>query len=204
MAEKEYVLGNRAKELYRYTKQVTQPVPDDKVAAKDVAQVMRTIAQANTVEEMRMTLLTTAERLDSKRDRYRFPKSESFGMIADLRNTARTAMRHILAANEVNFRERPEERLKEIKAAIDDCNLLLQLIDLSHDLQYIDTKRMGTWTKKVTDVKYMSLAWLRKDGARAASLLKDRDQQHMESLVRLVREIIAKEGAARNSDTPPQ
>lgn len=204
MAEKEYVLGNRAKELYRYTKQVTQPVPDDKVAAKDVAQVMRTIAQANTVEEMRMTLLTTAERLDSKRDRCRFPKSESFGMIADLRNTARTAMRHILAANEVNFRERPEERLKEIKAAIDDCNLLLQLIDLSHDLQYIDTKRMGTWTKKVTDVKYMSLAWLRKDGARAASRLKDRDQQHMESLVRLVREIIAKEGAARNSDTPPQ
>jgi len=204
MAEKEYVLGNRAKELYRYTKQVTQPVPDDKVAAKDVAQVMRTIAQANTVEEMRMTLLTTAERLDSKRDRCRFPKSESFGMIADLRNTARTAMRHILAANEVNFRERPEERLKEIKAAIDDCNLLLQLIDLSHDLQYIDTKRMGTWTKKVTDVKYMSLAWLRKDGARAASLLKDRDQQHMESLVQLVREIIAKEGAARNSDTPPQ
>lgn len=204
MAEKEYVLGNRAKELYRYTKQVTQPVPDDKVAAKDVAQVMRTIAQANTVEEMRMTLLTTAERLDSKRDRCRFPKSESFGMIADLRNTARTAMRHILAANEVNFRERPEERLKEIKAAIDDCNLLLQLIDLSHDLQYIDTKRMGTWTKKVTDVKYMSLAWLRKDGARAASFLKDRDQQHMESLVQLVREIIAKEGAARNSDTPPQ
>lgn len=204
MAEKEYVLGNRAKELYRYTKQVTQPVPDDKAAAKDVAQVMRTIAQANTVEEMRMMLLTTAERLDSKRDRCRFPKSESFGMIADLRNTARTAMRHILAANEVNFRERPEERLKEIKAAIDDCNLLLQLIDLSHDLQYIDTKRMGTWTKKVTDVKYMSLAWLRKDGARAASLLKDRDQQHMESLVQLVREIIAKEGAARNSDTPPQ
>lgn len=204
MAEKEYVLGNRAKELYRYTKQVTQPVPDDKVAAKDVAQVMRTIAQAHAITEMRMTLLTTAERLDSKRDRCRFPKSESFGMIADLRNTARTAMRHILAANEVNFRDHPEERLKEIKAAIDDCNPLLQLIDLSHDLQYIDTKRMGTWTKKVTDVKYMSLAWLRKDGARAASLLKDRDQQHMEALVRLVREIIAKEGAARNLDTPPQ
>jgi len=204
MAEKEYVLGNRAKELYRYTKQVTQPVPDDKVAAKDVAQVMRTIAQAHTIAEMRMTLLTTAERLDGKRDRRRFPKSESFGMIADLRNAARTAMRHVLAANEVNFRDHPEERLREIKAAIDDCNLLLQLIDLSHDLQYIDTKRMGTWTKKVTDVKYMSLAWLRKDGARAASLLKDRDQQHMEALVRLVREIIAKEGAARNLDTPPQ
>ena len=56
MAEKEYVLGNRAKELYRYTKQVTQPVPDDKVAAKDVAQVMRTIAQAHAITEMRMTL----------------------------------------------------------------------------------------------------------------------------------------------------
>ena len=46
MAEKEYLLGNRALELYKYTKQVVRPVPDDKVDAKDVSKVMRTIAKA--------------------------------------------------------------------------------------------------------------------------------------------------------------
>ena len=37
----EYVLGNKAKELYRYTKEVTQPVPDDTVKAADVSKVMQ-------------------------------------------------------------------------------------------------------------------------------------------------------------------
>ena len=52
----EYVLGNKAKELYRYTKEVTQPVPDDTVKAEDVSKVMRIIAQAHTAEEMGATL----------------------------------------------------------------------------------------------------------------------------------------------------
>jgi len=203
--DKEYVLGSRAKELYRYTKQVTQPVPDDMVKASDVAQVMRTIATAQTIEEMRGMLLATADRLDNKKKRPRFPKSESFGLIKDLRDAARNAMRSILAANDTNFSKKPMERLAKIEAAIEDCNLLLQLVELSHDLQYIDTKRMGTWTKKITDVKYMSLSWLKKDGARAAAMKDAADQREMEKLVRLVREIIAKEAAAKaQKDTPPQ
>lgn len=203
--DKEYVLGSRAKELYRYTKQVTQPVPDDMVKASDVAQVMRTIATAQTIEEMRGMLLATADRLDNKKKRPRFPKSESFGLIKDLRDAARNAMRSVLAANDTNFSKKPMERLAKIEAAIEDCNLLLQLVELSHDLQYIDTKRMGTWTKKITDVKYMSLSWLKKDGARAAAMKDAADQREMEKLVRLVREIIAREAAAKaQKDTPPQ
>ena len=41
MAEKEYVLGNKAKDLYQYTRQVTKPGADEKVDARDVAAVMR-------------------------------------------------------------------------------------------------------------------------------------------------------------------
>lgn len=145
----EYKLGNKALELYRYTLQVTRPVADDKVDAKDVAKVLRTIARADTIEEMRELLLKTADRLDKKPGRPRFPKSESFGMIADLRGAARNIVRGVHAANETIFIENPEERLKEIKAVIDECNLMLRLVALSNDLGYTDIKRVETWTNKI-------------------------------------------------------
>ena len=46
MAEKEYVLGNKAKDLYQYTRQVTKPGADEKVDVRDVATVMRKMATA--------------------------------------------------------------------------------------------------------------------------------------------------------------
>ena len=95
---------------------------------------------------MRELLLKTADRLDKKPGRPRFPKSESFGMIADLRGAARNIVRGVHAANETIFIENPEERLKEIKAVIDECNLMLRLVALSNDLGYADIKRVETWT----------------------------------------------------------
>lgn len=193
VAEKEYVLGNKAKDLYQFTRQVTKPGPDDKVDAKDVAKVMRTIAKARTIEEMRDTLNATADRLDNRRKRPFFPKSETFGMIADLRNGARAIFKGVYAANETRFDEHPEDRLREIKAVIDECNLMLQLVELAHELGYTDTKRMGAWTKKILDVKYMCLAWIKKDGARAKAILTKQKRENCETLVVLVREIMAAE-----------
>ena len=193
----EYKLGNKALELYRYTNQVTKPVADEKVDAKDVAKVLRTIARANTIEEMRELLLKTADRLDKKPGRPRFPKSESFGMIADLRGAARNIVRGVHAANETNFMERPEERLKEIKAVIDECNLMLQLVALSNDLKYADIGRVETWTGKILDVKRMCLAWMKKDGERAKKILVEKDREKMTVIVALVREIMAAEAAGK-------
>lgn len=199
----EYKLGNKALELYRYTLQVTRPVADDKVDAKDAAKVMKTIARADTIEEMRELLLKTADRLDKKPGRPRFPKSESFGMIADLRGAARNIVRGVHAANETNFMERPEERLVEIKAVIDECNLMLQLVALSNDLGYADIKRVETWTGKILDVKRMCLAWMKKDGERAKKILAGKDRERIDAMIVLVREIMAAEAAnrERNVDT---
>ena len=193
----EYKLGNKALELYRYTNQVTKPVADEKVDAKDVAKVMKTIARADTIEEMRELLLKTADRLDKKPGRPRFPKSESFGMIADLRGAARNVVRGVHAANETNFMERPEERLKEIKAVIDECNLMLRLVALSNDLGYTDIKRVETWTNKILDVKRMCLSWMKKDGERAKKILAEKDREKMTVIVTLVREIMAAEAAQK-------
>ena len=193
----EFKLGNKAVELYRYTLQVTRPVADDKVDAKDAAKVMKTIARADTIEEMRELLLKTADRLDKKPGRPRLPKSESFGMIADLRGAARNIVRGVHAANETIFTERPEERLKEIKAVIDECNLMLQLVALSHDLGYADIKRVETWTNKALDVKRMCLAWMKKDGERAKKILAEKDREKMTVIIALVRDIMAAEEAGK-------
>lgn len=193
MADKEYVLGNKARDLYQFTRQVTKPGPDDTVKAADVATVMRKMAAADTLEEMRNTLTATADRLDHKRKRPFFPKSETFGMVKDLRSASKAIMRGVYAANETQFNERPEERLREIKAVIDECNLMLQLVELAHELGYTDMKRMGVWTKRVLDVKYMSLAWLKKDGARAKAIAANHERADCERLVILVREILAAE-----------
>lgn len=193
----EFKLGNKAVELYRYTLQVTRPVADEKVDAKDVAKVLRTIARADTIEEMRELLLKTADRLDKKPGRPRFPKSESFGMIADLRGAARNIVRGVHAANETIFIENPEERLKEIKAVIDECNLMLRLVALSNDLGYTDIKRVETWTNKILDVKRMCLSWMKKDGERAKKILAEKDREKMTAIIAIVREVIAAEEAAK-------
>lgn len=193
----EFKLGNKAVELYRYTLQVTRPVADEKVDAKDVAKVLRTIARADTIEEMRELLLKTADRLDKKPGRPRFPKSESFGIIADLRGAARNIVRGVHAANETIFIENPEERLKEIKAVIDECNLMLRLVALSNDLGYTDMKRVETWTNKILDVKRMCLSWMKKDGERAKKILAEKDREKMTVIVTLVREIMATEAAQK-------
>ena len=193
MAEREYLLGNKAKDLYKYTRQVTKPGADEKVDARDVATVMRRMAAAGTLEEMRGTLTATAERLENKRKHPYFPKSESFGMVKDLRDAARAILRGVFAANETRFNDHPEDRLREIKAVIDECGLMLQLVELAHELGYTDTKRMGTWTKRILDVKYMCLAWMKKDGARAKAILADRQRTECGTLVKLVREILAAE-----------
>ena len=197
MAEKEYVLGNKAKDLYQYTRQVTKPGADDKVDTRDVAAVMRKMATAGTLEEMRNMLTATAERLEHKRSRPYFPKSESFGMIADLRGAARNIVRGVHAANETIFIENPEERLKEIKAVIDECNLMLRLVALSNDLGYTDIKRVETWTNKILDVKRMCLSWMKKDGERAKKILAEKDREKMTVIVALVREIMAAEAAGK-------
>ena len=91
----------------------------------------------------------------------------------------------------------PEERLKEIKAVIDECNLMLRLVALSNDLGYTDIKRVETWTNKILDVKRMCLSWMKKDGERAKKILAEKDREKMTVIVTLVREIMAAEAAQK-------
>ncbi|MFR5990233.1 MAG: hypothetical protein ACLUGP_07560 [Faecalibacterium prausnitzii] len=54
-----------------------------------------------------------------------------------------------------------EDRIHKIEEVVDGCSLLLEYITICMDEGIISVKKAGVWTKKVTDVKYMAMAWLK-------------------------------------------
>lgn len=166
MAEKEFVLGNKVKDLLVYTFVVTKPISDKTLEIKDVLKMLQTIkslppeARDDLIQEQ----IDAIQKTTSKQG---FPKSAVHTYIKELRQAAVSAMKNVHAANECSFNVEPERRIHLIHAALDDCNLLLKLVEISQQLGYINIKRMAHWTKLITDVKYMTLAWKKKDTERA-------------------------------------
>lgn len=54
MADKEYLLGNNARELLKYTNQATKPVTDD-VSVRDVRTILKKIAALDDITKVRET-----------------------------------------------------------------------------------------------------------------------------------------------------
>ena len=68
MADREYVLGNKAKELYRYTKEVTQPVPDT-VSREDLdAAIAKHDTDPASHEDIRQAITDKVEEHNSSAD----------------------------------------------------------------------------------------------------------------------------------------
>jgi len=133
MVQKEYLLGNKAKELLIYT----------------------TTATMNTNF---------------------FPKSVRFTYSRYLQDTAEAILKNIHAANECLFQTEYRRRLELIKRVLDDCNYMLQLLEVCLELKFIDTKKCKHWTNLVLNVKYMSASWRKKDGERAKVIIDDEEQ----------------------------
>ena len=65
MAEKEYLLGNRARELLRYTNQATRIVSDD-VSQRDVRAIIKRIAELDDIREVKSVCSVVTHQLDEK------------------------------------------------------------------------------------------------------------------------------------------
>lgn len=127
MPEKEYLLGNKAKDLLIHTTKIT----------------------SNT---------------------NLFPKRVRFTYSDDLINTARHILKNIHSANECMFQTEHARRLSLLKDVLDDCNYLLKMIEICMELGFIDIRRCEYWCKLVLNVKYMVMAWRKKDSERAKLL----------------------------------
>lgn len=202
MADKEFLLGNRARELLRYTKQATKIVSDD-VSGKDVRAIIKRIAELDDIRDVKSVCTETVHALDTK-DREGFTKSTYRLYGEDMREIAKGVMRDIQAANNVNFQTEYDERLKRIEDALDGCSLLLEYIQICVEEQIISVKKAGVWTKKVTDVKYMTAAWKRNDGGRARKLReeaqKTADRRQYELMREAIRSVMV-ENARRKLET---
>jgi len=145
--QKQYLLGNKAKELLIHTTKLT----------------------------MNTSL---------------FPKAVRFTYSHELQNTAKAILKNVHAANECLFQTEHKKRLDLIKQVLDDCNFMLQLLEVCLELGFIDAKRCQYWTKMVLDVKYMSAAWKRKDGERAKKLEDEERQAKVEQQRAFIQEVV--------------
>lgn len=169
MAEKEYVLGNKTKDLLVYTFLVTKPISEKTLDISDAIREVRTISSLSE-NERALYSQNLIEDLEKRNKKEGFPKSAVHTYAKVIRETAVSIVRNIHAANDCSFQTEYKRRLELIHYALNDCNLLLKMVEISHELGYISLKRMAYWTKMITDVKYMTLAWKKKDSERAREI----------------------------------
>ena len=156
---KDFLLGNKARELLCYTKHATKVVSDD-ASRRDVRMILYKIAQLEDIREVQKVCGEAVQMID--RGREGFTKSNFHLYGEDMRVIAKSILRNILSANNQNFAAEPRARIRKINDVLDDCTLLLEYIQLCLDEKIIDVKKAGVWTKMVTDVKYMAIAWKKK------------------------------------------
>lgn len=147
-------------------------------------------------EEVQVFCADAADRLKRSSGKQGFPKSTIHTYIRLLRETAVNIVVSIQMANDCRFEVEYDKRLAFIDEALKGCNLMLQLINISLELGYVSIKRSQHWTKLVTDVKYMSLSWKKKDSVRAESLrsaaLAKEQSKEDERIARVIAAVMAK------------
>ena len=75
--------------------------------------------------------------------------------------TAMDIVKQIAYANSI--RKGDEERLKLQSRAIVSCDVFNIYVETLHSVNAVSAHTMGVWGKKCTDVKYMLMAWRKRD-----------------------------------------
>lgn len=96
----------------------------------------------------------------------RYPKKWRFTLVDKMQNAALDIWKYLHEANRTDLKCYARERSELQTKAITNCDALLFYIELSHKLNIINLKSMEYWSKMVTDVKRMSIAWRTKDKQR--------------------------------------
>lgn len=100
MADKEFLLGVRARELLKYTKQATKIASDD-VSQNDVRQILKRIAALQDIREVQTVTSQVAAALERNR-REGFTKSTFRLYGEDMRFIAKQILLDVHAANNTN------------------------------------------------------------------------------------------------------
>ena len=93
----------------------------------------------------------------------RFPKKYRHSLVDRIQLRSLDLYEMLLSANRINNVTHKRERCDAITRAITVCDQLLFYIELSMSLELVNDKSAAYWSKMVSDVKYMSIAWRTKE-----------------------------------------
>ncbi len=96
----------------------------------------------------------------------RYPKKFRFSLVDKMQNKGLEIYEYLYEANRTDLMVYRRERSELQTKAITHCDELLFYIELSKELGFINTKSMEYWSKMVSDIKHMAIAWRSKDKKR--------------------------------------
>lgn len=96
----------------------------------------------------------------------RYPKKWRFSLVDKMQNKALEIYEYLHEANRTDLKAYGMERSELQTKSITYCDELLFYIELSYKLNIINDKGMEYWSKMVTDVKRMAIAWRTRDKER--------------------------------------
>ena len=93
----------------------------------------------------------------------RYPKKYRHSLVDRIQIRSMDVYEMLFEANRINNMTRRQERCETITKAITYCDELLFYIELSMNLELLNDKSAAYWSKMVSDVKFMSIAWRTKE-----------------------------------------
>ena len=96
----------------------------------------------------------------------RYPKKYRFSLVDKMQIKSLNIYEALMEANRTDLEDHKRDRLELQTRAITYCDELLFYIELSYKLNIINDKSMEYWSKMVSDIKHMTIAWRSKDKER--------------------------------------
>lgn len=123
-----------------------------------MAQTLEVISKS--IDLMKYTYLITS-------NRKRYPKKYIM-LVHEIQNTCMNIYKNLMKANRLQLNNVSEkaERVKLQTESITLCDELSCFVQLSLEFNLIGSKTVEFWQKKISDIKYMAIAWRSKDKKR--------------------------------------
>ncbi len=96
----------------------------------------------------------------------RYPKKYRFSLVDKMQIKSLNIYEALMEANRIDIRDYKRERSELQTRAITYCDELLFYIELSQMLNIINVQSMEYWSKMVSDIKHMAIAWRSNDRKR--------------------------------------
>ncbi len=93
----------------------------------------------------------------------RYPKKYRHSLVDKIQIKSLEIHDTLLEANRTNNATSKRERCETITKAITYCDEMLFYIELSMNLNLLNDNSAAYWSKMVSDVKYMAIAWRTKE-----------------------------------------